>query len=199
MLKTIYQLKNEYSDYKNVLCKIESEEKKGRLIRLKRGLYETDDKINPLLLANHIVSPSYISFETALSYYKMIPEMVYETTSASFNKQKTKTFKNQFGTFTYNDIPKNVYSDAIIIDTSINYGFIIATKEKAILDMLYKSKTIKSMTNIEKLLFDDIRLDESILKTLNYNILKPVGIKYRDININLFLLYFKEHYYEQYN
>ena len=196
MIKTIYQMKNEYSDYKNILCKIESEEKKGHLIRLKRGLYETDKNTNPLLLANHIVSPSYISFESALSYYRMIPETVYQITSASFNKQKTKTFKNQFGTFTYNDIPKSVYSDAIIVDTSTDYGFIIATKEKAILDLLYKTKTINSITNMERLLFDDLRLDESILRTLDYNILKPIGIKYKDKNINLFLLYFKEHYYE---
>lgn len=196
MIKTIYQLKNEYSDYKNILCKVESEERKGSLIRLKRGLYETDKNMNPLLLANHIVSPSYISFETALSYYKMIPETVYQITSASFNKQKAKTFTNQFGTFTYNDIPKSVYSDAIIINTDTDNGFIIATKEKAILDMLYKTKPINSITNMEKLLFDDFRLDEDILGSLDYNILKPIGIKYKDKNINLFLLYFKEHYYE---
>ena len=196
MIKTIYQLKNEYSNYKNMLCKIENDTKKGLLIRLKRGLYETNKNINPLLLANHILSPSYVSFETALAYYQMIPEVVYEITSASFNKQKEKFFKNLFGEFSYNDIPKCVFSDAIIINESLDYGFIIATKEKAILDILYKAKTVKSEKFIGKLLFDDLRLDENILKKLDYNTLKSVGIKYKDKNINLFLKFFKEHYYE---
>ena len=145
MIRTIYQLKNEYFNYKNKLYKIKNEEKKGNLLRLKRGLYETDKNTNPVILANHIVSPSYISFETALAYYKMIPELVYEITSASYNKQKTKIFKNAFGTFSYTDIPKNVYADEIIIDLTLDSGFIIATKEKAILDMLYKLNPINAL------------------------------------------------------
>ena len=196
MLKTIYNLKNEYSNYKNVLCKISSEEKKENLIRLKRGLYETDKNTNPILIANHIVSPSYISFETALSYYEMIPEKVYTITSASFNKKKEKIIKNQLGIFTYTDIPKNVYSDSIIIDTSKEYGFLIATKEKAILDMLYKVKTVKSKKEIERLLFDDLRINENDFRKLDFESMRSIGKKYLDKNISLFLQYLKENFYE---
>lgn len=192
MIKTIFQLKNEYSSYENILCKISHEEKRGNIIRLKRGLYETDKTIDPILLSNHIVSPSYVSFETALSYYGLIPEKVYTITGASFNKQKTKLFKNYFGTFTYNDIPKNVYSDSILLDTSKEYGFFIASKEKAILDILYKAKTVKSTKEIETLLFDDLRIDETDFSRLDFTLFRTIGNKYYDKNISLLLQYLKE-------
>ena len=192
MIKTIFQLKNDYSTYKSILCKISHEEKLGKIVRLKRGLYETDKTIEPILLSNRIVSPSYVSFETALSYYGLIPEKVYTITGASFNKQKTKLFKNYFGTFVYNDIPKNVYSDSILLDTSKKYGFLIASKEKAILDMLYKAKTVKSTKEIEALLFDDLRIDEIDFNKLDFSLIRTIGNKYYDKNISLFLQFIKE-------
>ena len=192
MIKTIFQLKNDYSTYKSILCKISHEEKLGKIVRLKRGLYETDKTIEPILLSNRIVSPSYVSFETALSYYGLIPEKVYTITGASFNKKKTKLFKNYFGTFVYNDIPKNVYSDSILLDTSKKYGFLIASKEKAILDMLYKAKTVKSTKEIEALLFDDLRIDEIDFNKLDFSLIRTIGNKYYDKNISLFLQFIKE-------
>lgn len=62
-------------------------EKKGLIIRLKRGLYvlnENDRKIEPsrIFLANSLYSPSYVSTAYALGYYDLIPEKVEDGTQS---------------------------------------------------------------------------------------------------------------------
>ena len=49
------------------------------------------------LIANKIYNPSYVSFEMALSYYRLIPEGVYSITSAT--AKKTIKFKTTVGDF----------------------------------------------------------------------------------------------------
>src|SRR5579863_4722297 len=58
--------------------------KEGLLQRLKKGVYilKTDSPSDKEI-ANALYKPSYISFDYALSYYSIIPEMVYEITSAT--------------------------------------------------------------------------------------------------------------------
>jgi hypothetical protein len=52
--------------------------KSGEVMRIHRGLYGLAfkylrRKLDPLVLAQHIYGPSYISLETALSYHGWIP------------------------------------------------------------------------------------------------------------------------------
>ena len=79
--------------------------KNKEIFPITKGLYETNEHVDPFYLANPIYAPSYISFETALSYYDLIPERVYMIKSATFKKRKiTFTF---FAIFN-NKISKNV-------------------------------------------------------------------------------------------
>ena len=64
-------------------------------IQVVKGLYETDRNVPPYLLAGSIYGPSYISFEFALSYYGLIPEMVRVVTCASFEKKKRRDMKRR--------------------------------------------------------------------------------------------------------
>ncbi len=89
-------LKEKYSSYVNPLDKIRRDSAKGKIFRLTRGLYETDKHADPVFLAAPILSPSYVSFDYALSYYGLIPERVVAVTSASFMVRKNKTFNNYF-------------------------------------------------------------------------------------------------------
>ena len=61
MIVTTSILKKQYSEYSNPLDKIKREVDKGALIRLNRGIYETNRNVNPCLLASSILSPSYLS------------------------------------------------------------------------------------------------------------------------------------------
>ena len=61
-------------------------QKKGLVIKLKRGLYilnESDRKIQPsrIFLANALYSPSYVSTKYAFGYYDLISEKVEDVTS----------------------------------------------------------------------------------------------------------------------
>src|SRR5688572_9123494 len=80
-------LRSLLKDYKRPNDKIHELQKSGILQPLKKGLYIAGPSLNtnrlpePLLIANHILGPSYVSADTALSYYGLIPERVYEITS----------------------------------------------------------------------------------------------------------------------
>ena len=98
MIKTTNELKLELNNYSNIITKISRLVRDKKLFKIKQGLYETDNKINPFFLSNIIYGPSYISFQTALAYYGIIPERVYVITSATSNKHKSKEYINDFGT-----------------------------------------------------------------------------------------------------
>ena len=74
-----------FSKTKQISDKARYLEQDGRIIRLKRGLYvrsaEDGAMPVPFLIANHLYGPSYVSFQTALRHYGLIPERVYETQS----------------------------------------------------------------------------------------------------------------------
>ncbi|MDE6450983.1 MAG: hypothetical protein K2L23_01590 [Odoribacter sp.] len=79
-------------------------EKNGEIVRLKRGLFlRATEKPNMMLIANHIYGPSYISRESALRYYGLIPEHVYTTTSVSINR--SRVFENKLWRFSYDCLP----------------------------------------------------------------------------------------------
>jgi len=50
--------------------------------------------MDSLKIANELVSPSYISLETVLSFYSIIPDAVVSYTSVT--TKQTKFFKNDF-------------------------------------------------------------------------------------------------------
>jgi predicted transcriptional regulator of viral defense system len=73
-------------DYKRPNDKINTLKSEGLLESIKKGLYIAGPKIASAkpensLLANHILGPSYVSVDTALSYYGLIPERVHEIAS----------------------------------------------------------------------------------------------------------------------
>lgn len=128
---------------------------KGYVIQLKRGVYTLREQdrgvgLSAYFLANNLYTPSYISLETALSYYGFIPEQVHTITSVS--SKKTQYFENQFGRFYYHHIKKNLYGHFVSNQDEYGNNFFIATPERAIIDFLYL-KT-RGMDNIEADVFD---------------------------------------------
>ena len=66
-------------DYKRPYDKISEMVNQQELIPVKRGIFVPGPKLHirqpePFLLANHLRGPSYVSLETALSYWGLIPE-----------------------------------------------------------------------------------------------------------------------------
>ena len=187
MVTTTSILKQKYSDYSNPLDKIKREVDRGSLIRLNRGLYETNKTVSPYLLAAFILSPSYLSFEWALSYYNLIPERVVSITSASLCMKKNKTFINNFGRYGYSDISPSAFSEGITYLEEGDYIVKIATKEKAICDSLSKWRVVTSIKQLKELLFVDKRIDEDEFLSCDFKLMKRLAALYRKTNLNLLI------------
>lgn len=105
------------------------------LIRLKKGIYALKtDLPREEEIANRLYKPSYLSFEYALSYYSILPEMTYAVTSAT--AKPTRTFTTDNKTFTFLKIKRNAYTGYVLIKEE-GKSFLIATPEKALVDYLY--------------------------------------------------------------
>ena len=186
MIYSFDDLALKFKDYANVKNKIQREVKAGRLIPITRGLYETDANIAGEFLAGRIYGPSYLSFDYALAFYSLIPEAVYKTyTSATFQKQKSKLYKNYFGVFTYRDIPKEVYPLGITAHEENGYSYQIAIPEKAICDKLYDLPPVKNLRELEDMLFDDLRIDKQEFAKLNREDMHNLAEKYHSTNLKL--------------
>ena len=185
MIVTVEDLKIKYAKYTDINGKIKREIDKGRIIPLVRGLYETDKNVSRLYLSSYIYGPSYISFDTALSYYGMIPEAVYIYTSATFNKRKTKRYTNFFGTFQYRDIPKKAYSFGINTKEENGYVYYIGTREKALCDKLYIMPPVDNIRELKEMLFEDLRIEPQTISELNGEDIIFFSEKYHSKNLDL--------------
>lgn len=138
--------------------------KKGVLLRLKGGVYVL--KNNPpsgYLIANKLYEPSYLSFETALSYYNLIPEIVYSYTSAT--TRGTREYLAGDAHYFYHKIKKPAFT-GYRLTTIAGEAVLLAEKEKALADYLYlvflKKKNLNDRLDLKgldkKKLFGYIKL-----------------------------------------
>lgn len=105
------------------------------LLRLKRGIYTLKtDPATEEEIANTLYKPSYISFEYALAFHNLLPEMPYTVTSAT--TKPTRQFNASGKSFSYRIIKKEFYTGYILINKE-NTSFFMAEKEKAFIDYLY--------------------------------------------------------------
>ena len=191
MILTNDIIKSNLQEYSNKDTKICREVKNGNLIKIINGLYETDSNINGYLLAGSIYGPSYLSFDFALYYYGLIPEKVTAFTSATFDKKKKKMYENQFGVFLYRDVPSNVYPLGINLIEENGYIYQIATPEKALCDKLYTLSPIKNMSELENVLYNDLRIDIDELNKFNVQDLKEISNSYHSTNVDLLYRYMR--------
>ena len=93
-------LKEQYKEYRSPKDKISRLAAEGSLIRLRKGFYlPATAERQAELAANLLHGPSYISLETALSFYGMIPERVYAIRSVT--TKRSKLYKTPIGRFEY--------------------------------------------------------------------------------------------------
>jgi predicted transcriptional regulator of viral defense system len=142
--------------------------KRGHLERLKRGVYKfSDHQIKDVLVLADFFFPSYISCETALNYYGIIPDIPFATTSVT--SKKTLSVKTEkYGLFIYHHIKPELFFGYRKIDGDSPYSYSIAVPEKALFDFLYLQSFKKSFD--PKNCFKEMRLD--IGKDFKWNNLK---------------------------
>jgi predicted transcriptional regulator of viral defense system len=110
----------------------------GKVVSLRRGLYTLAEGLSEpkqgAVLANLMVNPSYLTGLWALSWHGLIPEAVYEYTSAvtSYKQQ----YENAFGRFSYRRLKADCFRGWREVEYA-NTRIRVATPEKAVLDHLY--------------------------------------------------------------
>jgi hypothetical protein len=159
--------------YKRPNDKISELVKSGALTTLKNGLYMPGAVLSirqpePFLIANHLWGPSYVSLESALSYWGMIPERVYEISSVTI--KSTKTYKTDAGRFSYQHSETPYYSFGIrSVALTPRQVVLMASPEKALCDKVIMTSGVllRSIRQAREFLLDDMRLDEDKLHDLN--------------------------------
>ena len=152
--------------------------KKGWIKSLKKGLYELtyprEFVISDMYISNKLYSPSYVSLETALSHYSIIPEVAMAVTAIT--TKPTRRFKNKHGLFIYRTVKPNIFR-GYYVEKQAGFDVLIAEAEKALVDYVYfKSYRSKTFN------FNSTRLNANIIAGLNRKEMNRYAKLY---NINL--------------
>jgi len=114
--------------------------KAGKLIQLTKGLYMLAGPYrkltpHPFVLANAMKNASYVSLQSALAYFGMIPEHVPTVTSVT--TQRPARVETPLGRFLFRHIKKDWFKGYTQVDLGSGQKAFVATPEKALLDMVY--------------------------------------------------------------
>lgn len=162
-------------DYKRPFDKINELVKQGLLLQVKRGMYTPGPNLKmpppePFLLANHLLGPSYVSLDSALSHWGFIPERVYEISSVT--TKLSKTYKTAIGRFSYTHMELPYYSFGIKqVELTKKQTVLIASPEKALCDKIVTTSGVllRSVKQTLELLIEDFRIDKQMLRDLEIN------------------------------
>ena len=139
----------------------------GRIYQLRRGLYSIAppyQKIqpHPFLVANHLQRASYVSLQSALTFYGLIPETVNITISVSAGRPER--LETPLGIFEFRHLKPNLLFGYKMTDLG-GQNALVATPEKALLDLVYLQSGGESPKYIKELRLQNLdHLDLDLLK-----------------------------------
>jgi len=141
---------------------------------------------NPLIKANSLYTPSYISLEYALSFHGLIPEGVYVITCVTTQPRKTITIEGR--TFEYTRVPAGGFTLGVIeVDNGDGRKYRIASAEKALADKLVTDRLggLTSLRAMRAFLIQDQRIYVGDLRKLDVAKLEEIALAYRSRKIRL--------------
>jgi len=114
--------------------------KAGRLYQLRRGLYALAPpyqkvRPHPFLVANRLVPGSYVSLQSALGFYGLIPESVPVTTSVTTHRPGA--WVTPLGRYKFRHVAEEQFSGYQVAHLTGGQQAFVATPEKALLDLVY--------------------------------------------------------------
>ena len=153
-LGCIWGVENRQTLYK----KIQRLEKNKILKKLIKGKYLFLLKsAGDFTIANFLYQPSYVSMESALSFYSIITGFPYQITSITIKKPKEFTVDGK--DYSYSRI-----STSLFWGWEKKENFLIATPEKALLDYVYFAQ--RGLRNLDWGEIDTTGLNMDLLLTL---------------------------------
>lgn len=161
--------------------------KKKSLLRLRRGSYLIGKPFRRSLpshfqVAHFVYGPSYISFESALSYHQWIPEAVYTTMNAT--PKRSKEFETPLGIFQYVHVPDNLCYLGVERVGDGEEAFFIAHPWKALADHYYAYS--RNWNNPEDL-YSDLRIEMDTMLESDLKMLQALSEHYQSSKVRDFL------------
>lgn len=143
------------------------------IFQLRKGLYMTTPLVSkispePFLIANHLYGPSYVSLDSAMFYWGLIPERVYEITSATV--KPTKKFHPQDIIYSFTHLPASYYPLGIqSLVLTEKQTVLIASQEKCLCDKVITTSgvNLRSKKQAMTFLVEDLRVEKERLRELN--------------------------------
>lgn len=138
-----------------------------RIHQLRRGLYAIAPpyqkaKPHPFLVANRLQRASYVSLQSALAFYGMIPEIV--NIIASVTAGRPGRLETPLGVFDFRHVQPRLLCGYEMVDLG-GQTALLATPEKALLDLVYLQPGGGSAEHLDGLRLQNLdRLDPQRLK-----------------------------------
>jgi predicted transcriptional regulator of viral defense system len=138
----------------------------GRLYQLRRGLYALAPpyqkvKPHPFVSANRMVHGSYVSCQSALAHYGLIPE--YVPLVMSVTTSRPARWNTPLGDFAFRHIKSGLLRGYRLLELGGGQQAFVATPEKALLDLIYLHPGADSPDYLRELRLqnlEDLDLDE---------------------------------------
>jgi len=153
--------------------------KSGRIYQLRRGLYALAPpyqkvKPHPFLIANRLQRASYVSGQTALAFYGMIPDTAQATLSVTSGRPER--LETRLGVFEFRRVKTELLAGYRMIglgQSQPKQQALVATPEKALLDLIYLQPKGDSaeylgelrLQNLERLDLDELRRQAETFNT----------------------------------
>jgi predicted transcriptional regulator of viral defense system len=144
--------------------------KAGRLYQVRRGLYALAPpyqkiKPHPFVIANRMVRGSYVSCQSVLAHYDLIPEYVPVTVSIA--AARPARWETPLGAFEFHHIKTDLVRGYRQIDLGSGQRAFVATPEKALLDLIHLQPAADSLAYLSELRLQNLeRLDLDELQRL---------------------------------
>jgi hypothetical protein len=126
---------------------------KGYISAISRGFYAWPIEIvaeqDKWAMACKVYPPAYISMESALSYYGIIPEGVFSITAIATHK--TRAFLVDDTSFIFRTMKPSLFFGYTFRHAPNGMPYSLAYPEKALLDWLYFHTSLKDQTDFESL------------------------------------------------
>jgi len=160
----------------------------GEVVRVHRGLYclaakYLRRKLDPLVLAQRIYGPSYVSLETALSYHGWIPEGVYAVTSVSLDR--SREYDTPVGHFSFTRVRQETfYAEVERVADDDGGSFLLAWPLKALADYV---SVHKCDWDSARPVVESLRVDEALLADIGADALDQLLANYASRRVQRFL------------
>lgn len=144
--------------------------KAGKLCQMRRGVYslaEPHSKVSahPFLIANKIKGASYVSLQSALAYYGLIPE--YTPVTTNITTGRPGKYNTPVGIYSYHHIKNSLFMNYSCIKVADQQHAFIATPEKSLMDLIYLTPHSDTLEYLRELRLQNTeRLDMNNLLSL---------------------------------